>query len=478
MSTREADPVRRPTILHWELSLVCSLPVPARPALLARLLRPLARRRRSPRSLHPVVGRDATRRHPGHGDAPPASPTWSTGRSPTSTSTRRGQLDLRHRGPHLPRQLHHRQQRRLQPDAGPQLHAADQPAVGELRRLRPGGDRRRRTARPTSTSSLGKGVSVVRPGRRLDRDASPATRRTRASSCSSSQVPASMTLAGRPGVQVVPDRLRRLGHRPGAPTGVTASAGDAQATVSWTAPASNGGSRHHAATPPPRRREPRPARGRPVRCRCTVTGLTNGTPYTFTVKAHNAIGDGPSSSASTAVTPTEQRDRHRSSTRWSPAGCSTPGPVPTNVGPFSTPWSPGVAGIRDVQIGGLAGVPSDADCGGAERDGGEPDRRVVPAAVADGLDPAGVRLEPQLQRQTRSSPTRSPSSSAPAGKVRVFNAVGNVNVIIDVSGYYSSGCRGDGFTALTPGRVLDSRSGATNVGCVLDAVEPGRGRHP
>jgi hypothetical protein len=38
-----------------------------------------------------------------------------------------------------------------------------------------------------------------------------------------------------------------------------------------------------------------------------LRGLTNGTTYTFTVRARNAVGDGPESAASNSVTP--QRGR-------------------------------------------------------------------------------------------------------------------------------------------------------------------------
>jgi len=87
---------------------------------------------------------------------------------------------------------------------------------------------------------------------------------------------------------------------PGMPTGVSATAGNAQATVNFTAPASDGGSpiTSYTVTSNP---EGKTASG--TSSPITVTGLTNGTPYTFSVKATNAIGTGRASSPSNSVTP-------------------------------------------------------------------------------------------------------------------------------------------------------------------------------
>jgi outer membrane protein OmpA-like peptidoglycan-associated protein len=91
---------------------------------------------------------------------------------------------------------------------------------------------------------------------------------------------------------------------PAKPTGVSASRGDSKATVSFVAPASNGSAiTSYTVTAGPG--------GATATCAgspCTVTGLTNGTSYTFTVHATNAIGDGPESSASSAVTPARAPD--------------------------------------------------------------------------------------------------------------------------------------------------------------------------
>jgi hypothetical protein len=87
---------------------------------------------------------------------------------------------------------------------------------------------------------------------------------------------------------------------PGTPGTPTATAGDSSATVSWTAPASLGGT---------------PITNYTVSCSpactsvnttgtsATVSGLTNGTAYTFTVLPTNFVGAGTASTASNAVTP-------------------------------------------------------------------------------------------------------------------------------------------------------------------------------
>ncbi|MCX6795619.1 MAG: fibronectin type III domain-containing protein [Candidatus Falkowbacteria bacterium] len=86
---------------------------------------------------------------------------------------------------------------------------------------------------------------------------------------------------------------------PDAPTGVTAITGNGQATISFTAP-NDGGSPINAYTITS---SPGGFSTVTVGTSVTISGLTNGTPYTFTVIANNAVGDSATSSPSNSITP-------------------------------------------------------------------------------------------------------------------------------------------------------------------------------
>jgi alpha-tubulin suppressor-like RCC1 family protein len=93
---------------------------------------------------------------------------------------------------------------------------------------------------------------------------------------------------------------------PGAPTIGTATAGGGTATVSWTAPASDGGSpiRGYVVTPYIGYTSQGPRYFVSSDTTQTVSGLTPGTTYRFRVRAFNAVGVSGFSLASSAVVPT------------------------------------------------------------------------------------------------------------------------------------------------------------------------------
>jgi len=92
---------------------------------------------------------------------------------------------------------------------------------------------------------------------------------------------------------------------PSAPTAVAAAAAASKAQVSWTAPSNEGGGKitGYTVTPYTGTKAQTPATVGASTTSTTLTGLTNGTSYTFKVSATNSVGTSEQSQASGAVTP-------------------------------------------------------------------------------------------------------------------------------------------------------------------------------
>ena len=103
---------------------------------------------------------------------------------------------------------------------------------------------------------------------------------------------------GRPAVPPVPPVV----YPPGAPTGVTDDAGDGQVSVSWTAPVSAGSFPITTYAVSSTSGNQGCLTSAPA-VTCVVSGLTNGTPYSFQVRALNGAGWGQWSATSDPVTP-------------------------------------------------------------------------------------------------------------------------------------------------------------------------------
>ena len=125
---------------------------------------------------------------------------------------------------------------------------------------------------------------------------------------------------------------------------MTARADTKSANVSWSAPATDGGSAITSYTVVPYIGAAAQS-GTTVGASATatrITGLTNGTSYTFRVLATNAAGDGPQSNASGAVVP-----KHSLFDLATPATEDSGDGAGVNLGvKFSSDVAGSVAGIR------------------------------------------------------------------------------------------------------------------------------------
>jgi hypothetical protein len=117
---------------------------------------------------------------------------------------------------------------------------------------------------------------------------------------------------------------------------VTATAGDALVTASWTPPADDGNAAvtNYTATV-----APGGGTCTSTTTSCAISGLANGTAYTVSVTATNAVGTGPASAPSNPVTP------------FAPVTPITPvTPIPDPAKPATTVIAKAKAGRSKLQV--------------------------------------------------------------------------------------------------------------------------------
>ena len=260
-----------------------------------------------------------------------------------------------------------------------------------------------------------------------------------------------------PSAPVTPDLV------PDAPGIGATTVGSGTATVRWTAPAANGGSAvtkysvqlFDAADNPVGAARPAAANATSL----VVSGLVNGSSYTYTVTAANSTGDGPASAHSGVFTP------HLS------------GPGFTGLTPKRVMDTRSGTGVAKARIGAgkqvtltVPGLPSTATA-------------VVLNVTAIKPSTSGyLTVFPAgTTRPTTSSLNFVAGQTVPnlvmvkvgtGGKVTVYNRSGTVDVIADLAGYYSTG--GAGFIGENARRVMDTRTARASrrPRCVLAARSP------
>jgi hypothetical protein len=232
-------------------------------------------------------------------------------------------------------------------------------------------------------------------------------------------------------------------NSPPAPTIGAVSAGNAQAMVNFTAPSTNGGSPITSYTVTS---SPGGFTATGMASPITVTGLNNGTAYTFNVYASNAIGDGFASAASAAVTP------------GAPPGAplnvvATPGNSNASVA-FSPPASSGTAGVTSYTVtaspGGASatGMASPLQVTGLTN--GAPYTFTITATSLYGTGPPSV---------PSNAVTPQPFPGAPANLMAV---AGNGQVTLSFAAANDGGSPITGYlVTVTPNAGTDTAAGTT-----------------
>ena len=252
---------------------------------------------------------------------------------------------------------------------------------------------------------------------------------------------------------------------PGPPSGVSAVPGERLATVTWSPPASNGGSSltGYVVTPYKGATAQAPQTFQSTATTQTVTGLTNGTAYGFKVAAVNSAGTGTPSETSLAVVPSV-------GSRFTPL---VPARVlDTRTGTGAPAAAVGGGAAIDVQVTGQGGVPA-----------GDVSAVVLNVTVTEPATAGHLTVWPAGEtRPVASSLNFVPGQTVPnlvvvkvgsGGRVSLYNGgAGGAHIVADVAGWYGSSGdpAGSRYHPLAPARLLDTRLG---LGAALGKVAQG-----
>ncbi|MCU1365318.1 MAG: hypothetical protein JWN39_957, partial [Ilumatobacteraceae bacterium] len=236
---------------------------------------------------------------------------------------------------------------------------------------------------------------------------------------------------------------------PGAPPNVVGSPGNQAATVSWTTP-TDGGSPITGYTitsfvnGAPSSTYAAPAGINAV----TISGLANGTPYTFTVTATSALGTGPPSAATPVVIPSIGFQS------FVPARLMDTRPGGSTIdGQFNAIGIRPAGTVTQLLVAGRGGVAPDAAT------------VVLNVTVTEAQGAGFVTVYPcGSDPPTASNINGVAGSTVPnavivkvgaGGQVCLFNQLAT-HLVVDVNGYFPLG---SSLTSLVPGRLFDSRPG-------------------
>ena len=224
---------------------------------------------------------------------------------------------------------------------------------------------------------------------------------------------------------------------PGAPTGVVAARGNAQVSVAFVPPTSNGGSAitGYTATCGSQSQS---GPDSPL----VVIGLTNGTPVTCTVIATNAIGDSVPSAPSASVTP-----------------ATVPG-APTGVVAARGNAQVSVAFVPPTSNGGSAITGYTATCGSQSQSG--PDSPLVVTGLTNGTPvTCTVIATNAIGNSTPSAPSASVTpATVPGAPTGVVATPGNTQVSVAFVAPTNNG--GNAITGYTTTCGSRSQSGAAS----------------